>query len=202
MGLEYHLNGWPVRTLPEKHLKSCSGSLIIAGPGRDIWEDLSQVNLNGDIMAVNDVGMHLPLPFKHWYSNDAKQLPFWLGARRRRYQQEFPHPLLHSCHRGNVISWEWGNHGSSGLQACFVALALGYEEILLCGVPCDDSGHYFDPPEGHRLQFNVNGWPKGGTWSKFDRENERKFWTTARAHIFDGQVKSMSGWTRQLLGGP
>lgn len=199
MGLEYHLNGWPRGDLPKQYYGKYDGSLVIVGPGRTVWDDLELVNVNGDVMAVNDIGMHLPLPFKHWYSNDARQMASWLGARRRRYQQEFPTPLLHSCHNGTQIRWHWGNHGSSGLQACLVGLALGYEEITLCGIPVDNSGHYFDPPEGHRLQFNANGWPKGGSWSGFDRENERRFWKKAKSHIFEGRVHSMSGWTATIL---
>ena len=201
MGIEYHLNGWPQKdSLPKQHYDQYRGPLVIVGPGRSVWDDLAQVSVTGDVMAVNDIGMHLPLPFKHWYSNDAKQMQAWLGARRRRYQQEFPIPILHSCHAGTQVRWAWGNHGSSGLQACFVGLAMGYEEITLCGVPVDNSGHYFDPPEGHKLQYNPMGWPKGGSWTGFDRENEKKFWLKARAHIFDGRVKSLSGWTAQILG--
>ena len=82
--------------------------------------------------------------------------------------------------------------GSSALPACYVGLALGYESILLAGVPLDDTGHFFDPPEDHHLR-------KDRKWSNFTNEAQEYIWRNAR---LDGRVKSFSGRSREWLGGP
>ena len=77
--------------------------------------------------------------------------------------------------------------GTSGLFACFVGLLLGYTRIVLAGIPCDNTPHYFDPL------------PYGG---KLDRESPAALWLWARDHVFHGRVTSLSGRTRDWLGAP
>jgi len=68
---------------------------------------------------------------------------------------------------------------------------LGYEEIILCGIPLDDAGHDGEPP-----------WRR----TNFTREvagqinnPENRFWKEARLKVFEGRVRSMSGRTREWL---
>jgi len=180
-----------------------SGGLIIVGSGWNVWDDLS-CGHHGDVMCINDIGMHYPREFEHWYSNHHNQLVTWLEARRFRYKDKAPE--LHSCqgapqfkHGKPRNHWPWPGHGTSGLNAVYTGIALGYERIVLAGVPLDDKGHYFDPPEGH--------WLQNGKWSNFTREvPERddgpRFWDDANKDIFQGMVRSISGRTLELLGGP
>lgn len=80
----------------------------------------------------------------------------------------------------NVME-DWA--GSSGLFAVQVALSLGYDRIVLCGVPMDAQPH-FDRAEPWRFVYSYRrGWEK-------------------RLGEMQGRVKSMSGWTRTLLGSP
>jgi hypothetical protein len=64
---------------------------------------------------------------------------------------------------------------------------LGYEEIVLAGIPMDNAGHYFDPP-----------------WVATDLADSAvaTVWREARDRVFDGRVKSLSGNTRDWLGAP
>lgn len=74
--------------------------------------------------------------------------------------------------------------GSSGLFAVKVALIdLGYEDVVLCGVPMTATPHFDD---------NVP-WPEVDLF--------KLGWEQALPQI-DGRVRSMSGWTRELLGAP
>lgn len=168
--------------------------LLICGSGWCIWDDLAQIQPGSfDIMAVNDIGMHLPYRIEHWYSNDKIMLPKWVAARRPRYKKDFEESIkTHSCVGGAKYTWPWPGHGTSSLNACYTGLALGYDLIVLAGIPLDDGGHYFDPP-----------WVK----TNFAREcSERpegpRFWRTAAKNVFDGKVKSLSGRTKDLLGSP
>lgn len=68
--------------------------------------------------------------------------------------------------------------GSSAITGAFAAVRMGYDRIILCGCP---------------LTGNA---PEGNPYEAF-----RPGWETHRA-VFDGIVKSMSGWTMDLLGAP
>lgn len=68
--------------------------------------------------------------------------------------------------------------GSSALLGTFAAIKLGYEKIILCGCPLE----------------GVNA--KKSSYQQF-----RKGWIHHQKSVI-GFTKSMSGWTRELLGSP
>jgi hypothetical protein len=68
--------------------------------------------------------------------------------------------------------------GSSAITGAFAAIRMGYEKIILCGCP---------------LTGNA---PEGNSYEAF-----RPGWETHK-EVFMGRVKSMSGWTMELLGYP
>lgn len=84
-----------------------------------------------------------------------------------------------------TTSWDWGggNSGSSGLFAVGVAFSLGYERLILAGVPMDIRGH----------------WNNAQPWT--DRDRFVTAWCAAK-HMLEGRVRSLSGWSREFLGGP
>lgn len=175
------------------------GKLLVCGGGRTVWEDmepfLPQIRGEGmDIMAVNDVGCHIPFPIRHWYSNDAEHMPYWMGIRKMRYRlarRFMKHTFRHKKDQGCIV-WPWPGHGTSSLNAVYTALALGYQEIVLCGVPLDDRGHYFDPPW---VSTNFTAQVR-------EKDGELKYWSNAARDVFEDKVRSMSGRTRTLLGAP
>lgn len=77
---------------------------------------------------------------------------------------------------------EW-NGGSSGLFAIGVTLDKLGVDAVLCGVPMDETPHILD----------------GKPW--LHAGNFRKMWER-RHDRMRNHVRSMSGWTRQLLGPP
>lgn len=183
------------------------GRLLIVASGRCVWDDLSifarksrhgneGIRFDGDVMAVNDIGMHLPCRITHWYSNDGYMLPHWLKARRPEFKANIDdRPIqLHSFipKDSGAWKWPWPGHGGSGLNAVYTGLGLGYDEILIAGMPSDDSGHYFDPPWVHTT-FNSQVPPQKDC-------EENRWWKTARTKMFNGRVKSLSGRTKAWLG--
>ena len=179
-----------------------SGELWIVGGGRGVWSDLQNYR-DQAVMCINDIGMHFPKKIAHWFSCHGDQLTTWSLARKFRYR--FDSPLLHSTFTGKkqwdvdisgIVKWPWPGHASSGINAAYTGLALGYDEIVLAGVPYDDDGHYFDPPEGHSLWSSENFHPQ------FGKDGFRTIWENANKWVFEGKVKSMSGMTRDVLGGP
>jgi len=179
-----------------------SETLIICGGGRTVWSDLGRIPDYDKYhsMAVNDAILYYPERLWYAYSNDWKMLPRWVDARRPENAQKDQGLKLYSCFgqhstdpRVKAVSIK--GHGTSGLNAVYLGLQLGYERIIICGVPLDNEGHFFDPP-----------WKK----TNFTREvptkragpNQIRFWSAAKERDFNGKVFSMSGRTRELLGEP
>ena len=174
--------GIPASEYPEQEGTE-AGMLAVLGSARCVWDDYAQLcgKATFDVMCVNDIIMHFPERIDHAYSNDDDMLHRWHVARRDQLRAK--HPAIRGLH--SLRTWPWPGHGTSALGAVYTGLALGYEEIVLCGVPLDGSGHYFDPP-----------WVE----SNHDRENIAH-WITARDKVFEGRVHSLSGRTQEVLDG-
>ena len=175
--------------MPKKHVNRYSGQLLIVGSARCVWDDIKLLNfgdIDAQVMTVNDMVMHYPKPVKHCYSNSASELSIWSQARRKYLNQDV---LKHSCNPGEEY-WPLPGHGTSSLNACFVGLAMGYDSIILAGIPLDNTGHYFDPP-----------WIKSNFQREVPERDGLRWWKDAMEHVFQGKVKSVSGRTRDLLGG-
>lgn len=193
--------GITLTTVPQKWVGINVGKkvAIVAG-AQCVWDDVFALGIQCDefqngyeILCVNDIVMHFPGRVDHLYSNDHRMFPYWLGARRRQYQKKkFGTITTHSCQTGGQVTWPWPGHGTSALGAVYTALAMGYDKIVLCGVPLDNSGWYHAPP-----------WYR----SNFEREvaptvdGQLSIWTNAR-RAFKNRVYSMSGRTKELLGEP
>lgn len=145
-------------------------------------------------MTVNKIVEVLPANVEHCYSNQPRVLRVALAARRDEYTAEFRLvPKLHSCNPGAEYHWPWSGHGTSGLGACFVALALGYERIVLCGMPLTDTPHNGEPP--WRTTAFQSSEASGSPGNDMD-----KHWKRAIQYGFDKKIRSMSGRTKTWLG--
>lgn len=183
-----------------------SGRLIICGDGRCLWDDLEKIGAkstmyrgcvkldDADFMVVNQAGIKFPGNIEHWYSNDVKNMPHWIASRRPEYRHTFEFSnKTHSNHNGAKYIWPFRGPGTSGLNACLVGCALGYQEIILCGMPLDDSGHSGEP-HWRSTNFSIEVSAK--------RNGQiNRFWQAARDIVFKDKVKSVSGRSREWLGG-
>ena len=175
------------------------GLCFVIGSARCVWQDIEKAGLANnddntfDVMCVNDMIMHFPGRMEHAYSNNHGYLPKWISARRDQYLTRWEHRThTHSNKVGGKWTWPWPGHGTSGLNAVYTAIALGYTDIRLCGIPLDNTGHYFEPP-----------WVKSNFHNEIpDRDGKMKYWENASKRIFRGRIKSYSGRTRDLLGEP
>jgi hypothetical protein len=110
--------------------------------------------------------------------------------RRKAYiNKKFKKILTHSIQPNSKVDlvWDIGNPGgTSGLFATQIALKLGYEKIILCGIPINNSRRFYDSPNHH---FKYEGISQQEPWQIASRK-------------FDDRVRSMSGKTAELLGTP
>lgn len=193
--------GIPTSQYPQDRLDSESGPCLVVGGAACVWNDIRPFHAEYggkfggkyDVICINDIGMHFPGPVKHLYSNNAPFLHKWQAARRDQFCSTYGFiQYLHSNHKGH-IHWPWPGSGTSALGAVYTALALGYERVILCGIPLDDSPHYFDAP-WRESSFTKQVPLKGS--------GQIKYWASAKTNIFQDRVRSMSGRTRDLLGAP
>lgn len=196
--------------LPDIAGKYEGRNLIICADGRCVWEDLENFGCKSnhhrgkvrppdsdwDFMVVNKLGEVFPGNIQHWYSNEPHLLKNFCEGRRAEYGKEFENQWkTHSCNRGYAkYHWPWKGHGTSGLNAILTGIGLGYERIVLCGMPLDDSGHNGEP---HWRRTNFTREVSDTADGQMCRH-----WLRAKTLAFDGKVRSMSGRTAKWLGTP
>lgn len=156
---------------------------IVVGGAACVWEDLLDCPKGLPLIAVNKMIGDLPFePYVgatlHW----DRAAEFRAGRRGGfLVYSRADAPGVDVCWSAPI---DW--HGSSGLYAVWVALQLGFTNILLAGIPIDASPHYYGEDA-----------PALGRFLPHYREG----WLNAQKDL-DGRVRSMSGWTKELLGGP
>lgn len=209
MALDELMSGYGGRAFPYPEIAGTykGKNLVVCGDASCIWDDLEafgcrdesgrgRVRKDGwDFLTVNKLVETFPGSVEHCYSNEANLLNKFIAARRSEYAREFGPPKhSHSCNTGVEFRWPWGGHGTSGLGAVLVGLGLGYN-IVLCGLPLNDGPHNGEPP-WRRTAFKSS--EAAGSLTD-DRDSH---WKRAIETAFEGRVRSMSGRTKEWLGGP
>ncbi len=155
-------------------------------------------------MAINWAALFYPGEVRHFVTMHFEQVLFFRSrlenyGYRKHGVLTGPRPppgshhrlICHSIKVADGVDCVWDpnkdfacnmNGGSSGCYAAAIVVKLGYEEIIHCGIPADDTGNFYDAP-----WVNDNFIPK------------RKVWKQAAETSFNGKVKSLSGWTKSLL---
>ena len=191
-------NGVRLEAPIPKVVDSYSGSLIILGGAKCLWDDYLKVKTlltRYNIMCINDIGCQFKAePIHHAVSLHRRILP---SVRYMRQEKSMPEHVVTHCHRpfeGVQVVWTLEQvGGTSGLFATQIALALGYTRIILCGIPIDGTGHYWDPENvNDNKSTKFDDKPSLNVWSQMIEKNE----------FFGQRVRSMSGRTKNLLGYP
>ncbi len=193
------------RPYPKELVNSQEGRrCVVVATAACVWDDLKYTGCTGDfnndwhVMCVNDIAMHYPGVVNHLYSNQHRWIPHWCAARRetiggRRVRDHWGDiGATHSCRVGGQYQWPWPGHGTSTLNAVYTAFALGYNPIVICGAPLDNSNHYFEP-EWVTNNFEREVATRKGT-------DILMYWGQAYDKFFKGRVFSQSGRTMELLG--
>lgn len=189
--------------------------LLILGSAACLWDDLEAIGDDdwaGDRMAVNLSAIFYDRHrLRHWATVHPDgygfqcEVPWW----RRRPDRQGKAFDLHGAtfatkarevslasrnpKPDDIVEWPWPGRrrqGTSSLFAAHVAVQLGYDRIVLCGVPLDGSGYFF---RKHRVADQES--------RTFARRHCHDMWREV-APEWGGKVTSMSGFTRELLGEP
>lgn len=184
---------------------------LVVGGAACVWDDLSAYTGSRDaVIAVNDIGAEWPEQLDAWVSLHARSFdtgPNWIKRRAdnghpraRRYfghhgafkggRREYSQLQSFATPTGYDFAGE--KSGSSGLFAAKVALVdLGFDRVVLAGVPMTPTPHFNDK----------RNWTKPNASGQTSAHGFRNSWLAVPQEYRD-RMRSMSGWTRVLLGAP
>jgi hypothetical protein len=174
-----------------------TGNLLVIGSGACVWDDLrryDQGHGEQDRIAVNDMMAHYPGRLQYGAALHVNKLPGWTyGQALLGAKGGWPPMQVHSHMDGPQVTHVWPlvrEGGTVGLFATLIGLLMGYDRIILAGIPCDDSPRFFDPP-----------WQKHAQMGLITVHDE---WKRARDEVplFRDRVRSLSGNTKLWLGEP
>lgn len=182
-------------------------NLVVVGDAWCVWDDLdrfecrvdsgrgSVAKQGWDFMTINKMVEMFPGNIEHAFSNEALWLVKFVEARRVEYRREFTGPAhTHAITKGARWRWPYPGHGTSALGAILAGLGMGYEKIVLCGVPLDNGPHNGEPHWRKCTFTSEAASPQNG--------GVNQTWKRAMQLGFEGRVSSMSGRTRDWLGSP
>lgn len=151
--------------------------------GRTAWPWL--------VYAANDIGWAYPYHIEHWVTLHAGLMPTWKKLREaKRYPMDFKTwggrwvtGSTDAGKEGIDEVFDVKVVGSSGMFGVELALHHGADRIVLAGAPIDCRPNFFSP----------KAWDSALTYQPRWREC---------VDVFDGRVRSLSGFTEAILGRP
>jgi hypothetical protein len=171
---------------------------VVLGGASCVWEDLRALEAlagpwSGLVAAVNDTGAHWAGRLDIWASlhpwrfvRELDGVGPWLDQRRLAGhpdacrvvgdRQGMPRPILPHAAR-------WHSGTSTLFAVDYLLRSMGVRRVVLCGAPMDPRPN----------QWRGKGWEHS--------ETHRPAWRRVQNEL-DDRVRSMSGWTRRLLGAP
>lgn len=161
---------------------------VVLGGAPSVWDELSdlmQMTRVDCVVATNEAGAYCALRVNHWVTLHHEKMKDWWDLRMRNGYSPPDKVWFHAPSRHFVLphesTGEWG--GSSGLFGVKIALELGHKRIVVCGMPLIDGPHF-------HTEQKMTGCKR-----------YRRAW---EAHVEELApfVRSMSGWTKELLGEP
>jgi len=176
---------------------------LVLGAAACVWDDYARITQiygpwDGPILCVNRTGCWWPYRMEHWVTQHPERLAAWQRIRvengystRRGPARPGEPPAEYTVWSSEdrlALDWvdelieNWAM--SSGGAAVTVARhRVSADRVVLCGVPMDNRKHF----------HTDNRWTGADGFVKKWEE---------RAGQLRGFVRSLSGWTAELLGEP
>lgn len=189
------------------------GTLLVVGSAPCLYVDLEAalklrpfaavMLVNGACSAVRDAD--------HMLAGHTEKAELFAAARRQAFPDAPPIRVHANCNSRHVnkanypsvTDWHGPEMSAGATSAAKAAriglLALGVEEVILCGAPMDGSGY---APTEAQVKHDCH---RVGDPLKQDRRSVQSYFRRMQklaAGEFKGRVFSMSGRTRDLLGAP
>ena len=126
-----------------------------------------------EVMTINDMAMHfLDKPITHAVSLHPEMLEPMRQIRIRTSRDQ-AYFTTHTHVSNNIykVDFHWNSEfggGTSTLLAVEIALFLGYEKLIICGTPLDNSPHYWE--DDYKEKSNRCKFPESNsidTWRSY-----------------------------------
>lgn len=184
---------------------------LVIGCSANVWAEVAAAKALASydaIYCVKQIGIYYPDAFDCWITLHPEAMD---GYELQRYTLGYlnsysivappPHELGSHGAKGKIarrVSYLWSSESnasaSSGIYGAKVALADGFERVVLAGVPMSPEGGHFMPESKA-----VSGQKRGKIWTGC-AAFEVGF-NNALPYLKD-KVRSMSGRTQKALGAP
>lgn len=174
-----------------------SRSAVILGCAKCVWSDYDKVLAVKDQkdlvhFAVNDIGIQFTShPVEHIVSLHSDIL----GALKKIHSVRFSQSVCtHGWKNDDGVDFAWYGKitnigGTSSLFATEIALELGFRDIYICGVPLDDTPHYYEDNRKEKSDiFSFCRVPENRAWDKLFNK-DYKF----NIHVASGVLQTMFG---------
>ena len=191
------------------------GAVFVVGSATCVSNDLSEafkLRPNADVIAVKfSVAI---VKAKHAVTHHPEHAVRMKKLHREKWGGEI---VVHTPYKSSIkpddlnsIDCVWsclaGIRGTSGWGAARIASLLGYDEVILCGCPIDivaDDEPFFDATIKRDASSVGASNQRGIPWKS--KTNLDEWHSAIQKDISAGlatNIRSMSGWTRQVLGAP
>lgn len=175
---------------------------LCLGGGHTLLGDIRKLHDAGHsydaVFACNDAGSIWRGPLEGWVTLHPEKFGVWMQKRQANGLDDDFGPAkqlwAHRLHKPGpnapevrVTDFLFPGQKGSGSSGCFMAkvalIDCKFDRVILCGVPLTQTPHFFD----HKDWVSANGF--------------RRQWHGIQKPYLH-RMRSMSGWTRVLLGGP
>lgn len=193
-----------IRSLPV--WEPTGGTLLIVGSAPCVHDDLREAEALGQShkLLINGAGLIFEHA-EHWLIGHGEKVGMFKAARAKVFAT--PIPYIHGSRRGGTDPvgvthiWEGvSTGGTSAWKAVRIGKGMGYDRIILCGCPLDDSGYVSGESDGIRHDCKRIGHGQSRGVNRMYDNYRRTF--AVRAEQEGHGVYSMSGYSRELLGAP
>jgi len=167
---------------------------LILGCGPTVYRDYNKfiTEYNGvpyTVWAVNDIAAYFTKRIDHFVCIDKELIAPIKELRRQRHGNS--DYKTHSLDGSDVdVTWNYNIRvaRNSGLLAALAALHSGHKRVVLCGIPMDATGHFYEL--GARTKTDI-----------YDTLINKSPWVSP-LDKFKSRIRSYSGFTRKRWGEP
>lgn len=164
--------------------------LVVVGCADCVWDDLKSISYRSKhVLVLNDIGIYFPGYMEHWATCHPNIINGGQKVRdqHRDHKDFVTHIPDYAVPKIPGYIWTIPKlAGTSGMFGVLIGLGLGYKRIILAGIPLTCTAHFWYP----------------SVPVKMDKKGIRQSWERISNLIFEGRVRSLSGWTKELLGEP
>lgn len=165
---------------------------LILGSANCLRDDIDRALDLGDfdgVVAAKHAGIEWSSELDAWVSLHPDRFGSLIAERAKRgyppSKRLFGHIPMENVCEGMPYKFNGQKRsGSSGLFACKVAIELGFDRLVLCGIPLEKSEGRID---------GKSHWNGAGSFRQGFLE---------AVPALAGRARSMSGWTAIMLGAP